>query len=44
LGIDLTDAAKLMKEADAFIASLDQHHTRAQQAYDSCVKQWVREF
>ena len=44
LGIDLADTAELVQKADAFIASLDEHHTRAQQKYDSCVKQWVREF
>ena len=42
LGINLAHTAELVQKADAFIASLDQHHTRAQQNYDSCVKQWVR--
>ena len=43
LGITLADTAELVQEADAFIASLDQDHTRAQQKYDLCVRQWVRE-
>ena len=42
LGITLAHTAELVQKADAFIASLDQHHKRAQQDYDSCVKQWVR--
>jgi hypothetical protein len=42
LGIDLAHTAELVQKADAFIASLDDHHKRAQEAYKRCVQQWVR--
>ena len=42
LGINLAHAAELVQKADAFIASLQPHHKRALQDYDSCVKQWGR--
>ena len=42
LGIDLAHTAELVQKADAFIASLDEHHKRAQEAYNRCVQQWVR--
>ena len=44
MGIDLTHTAELMKDADAFIASLDEHHKRAQEAYNRCLNHFVRPF
>ena len=44
LGKTLADTAVFMKQADDYIASLDEHHNRALQDYNLCLKQWVREF
>jgi hypothetical protein len=42
MGIDLAHTAELVQKADAFIASLDEHHKRAIDDYNRCLQQWVR--
>jgi hypothetical protein len=38
----LAHTAELVQKVDAAIASLDEHHKRAQEDYNRCVQQWVR--
>ena len=44
MGINLAHTAELVQKADAFIASLDEHHKRAHEDYNSCVQHFVRPF